>query len=237
MKKLHELKISSIFPKHCAYCDSFIFGDELLCSNCKKSLPRIEGNICKSCGLPKGICQCKNRDNYYEAVIAPFFYEGNVRKGLHIYKFRNSMSNSEAFSLEMAKTIEERYNDISFDFIINVPMTKKRYKERGYDQTALLAEKISSILGIEFKPDILEKIYETEKQHGLHALYRRGNLTGAFEVTNPELVKDKTIILCDDISTSGETLNECSKMLWLNDAKAVYCVALALTKPKKKVKR
>ena len=65
----------------------------------------------------------------------------------------------------------------------------------------------------------------------------KGNLTGVFDVTNPELVRDKTILLCDDISTSGETLNECSKMLWLNDAKAVYCVALALTKPKKKVKR
>ena len=90
------------------------------------------------------------------------------------------MSNSDAFSLEMAKTIKERYKDINFDFMINVPMTKKRYKERGYDQTALLAEKISSLTGIEFRPDVLEKIYETEKQHGLHALYRKRKFNRSF---------------------------------------------------------
>ena len=75
-----------------------------------------------------------------------------------------------------------------------------------------------------------EKIYETEKQHGLNYYLRRGNLTGVFDSDSPGEIKDKTILLCDDISTSGETLNKCAKMLWLYGAKDVYCITLALTK-------
>ena len=77
------------------------------------------------------------------------------------------------------------------------------------------------------------KIYETDKQHGLKHYLRKGNLTGVFDVKNPDDVAGKTILLCDDISTTGETLNECAKMLWLYGAKEIYCISVALTKAKK----
>ncbi len=115
-------------------------------------------------------------------------------------------------------------------------MTAKSKKKRGYNQCYYLAKGISENLGIEHKPDVLSKIYSTKIQHETRYYLRKGNLTGVFDVENPSDVKDKTVLICDDISTSGETLNECAKMLWLYGAKEIYCIALALTPYKKKIK-
>ncbi|MBQ2903961.1 MAG: ComF family protein [Clostridia bacterium] len=226
----------SVLPKRCAYCGSVITSDLLVCAECEKSLPRVTGNVCRKCGRGTDFCSCKGAEMYFESLVAPFYFEGNVRKGMHAFKFRKSPDNAKAYGKEISETILQRYDGIDFDFITEVPMTRKSVKERGYNQCALLCKSISENLGMEYRPGVLVKIYETEKQHGLNYNIRKGNLTGVFDVKNPEEVKDKTVLICDDIATSGETLNECAKMLWLYGAKEVYCVAAALTKKKIKPK-
>ena len=171
---------------------------------------------------------------YFSSLAAPFYFKDNVRKGVHAFKFRKSPYNAEAYSVEIAETVRLRFPDINFDYVTEVPMTSKSINKRGYNQCALLAERVSEKLGIEYKSDLLVKLYETEKQHGLNYYLRKGNLTGVFDVSNPEIIKNKTILICDDISTSGETLNECAKMLWLYGAKETYCVAVAVTRYDKK---
>ncbi len=230
MKKITDWRLTTLFPKHCAYCDRFIFADELMCDYCKKNLPRITGEICRSCGREKKTCTCKKSSNYFTAIAAPFYFEGNVRNGIHRYKFRKAKTGADAFAFEMANTISKEFAEVRFDYITEVPISKESLLKRGYNQCSVLAEIISKRTGIVHKPDVLKKIYETDNQHGMNYYMRRGNLTGVFECDNPDDVKDKTILLCDDISTSGETLNECAKMLWLYDAKAVYCITTALTK-------
>ena len=226
--------ISSLLPKRCAYCGVVIPSNRIMCSKCEKSLPRISGTFCFKCGREKDICTCKGAEKYFTSLVAPFYFEGNVRKGLHSFKFRKSPDNAEAYSFEMAQTLKHRFPNVHFDFITEVPMTKKSIRNRGYNQCALLAKGISELTGIEYRPGFLVKLYDTRVQHGLSYYLRKGNLTGVFEVSSPELVKDKTILICDDVSTSGETLNECAKMLWLYGAKDVYCVSCALTKAKNK---
>lgn len=207
-----------------------------MCTDCKAKVSRIEGEICKYCGREKKLCSCKKSANYYSAVAAPFYFEGVVRKGMHAFKFRKSPRNAEAYADEMAKTIRDRFENVSFDYITEVPMTQKGIKKRGYNQCALLSKEISDKTEIEYREGVLCKLYETGNQHGLSYYLRKGNLTGVFDVVNPDDVRDKVILLCDDISTSGETFNECAKMLWLYGAKEVYCIAAALTKPMKKHK-
>lgn len=221
-------------PKRCAYCGKVIDADSLMCNDCRKAVSRIGGEVCGNCGREKTVCSCKKSSNYYTRIAAPFYFEGVVRNGMHRFKFRNSPRNAEAYSHEMASIIEERFKDVRFDFITEIPMTKKSLKKRGYNQGSLLAKGISQKLNIEYKEKFLVKLYETEKQHGLNYSLRKGNLTGVYDVAQPQEVEGKIILLCDDISTSGETFNEASKMLWLYGAKEVYCVAAALTKQKKK---
>lgn len=236
MKLIFRLPVFSILPRRCAYCGKTVAAGTLMCTECKGKVSRIEAETCKYCGREKKICSCKKSANYYSSIAAPFYFEGVVRKGMHAFKFRKSPKNAEAYADEMAKTIQKRFGNVMFDYITEVPMTKKRMRKRGYNQCALLSKEISDKTGIEYKEGILEKLYETGNQHGLNYYLRKGNLTGVFDAVNPEYVRDKTILLCDDISTSGETLNECSKMLWLYGAKEVYCIAAALTKPTKKCK-
>lgn len=234
MKRILKAFIKSFFPQRCAYCGKVISQGKMMCDECKKTLPRINGEVCRKCGVEKKECSCRKAEKYFESIAAPFYFKGKVRNGIHSFKFRNAPDNAEAYGYEMAETIKSRFPEKVFDFITEVPMTKASMTERGYNQCALLANQIGKNLGIEYKKDVLVKLYETEKQHNLKHFLRKGNLTGVFDVSNPMLVENKTILLCDDISTTGETLNECAKMLWLYGAKEVYCVAVALTNNSKK---
>ncbi len=226
--------IRSLFPKRCAYCGRVIASNRTMCYECENILPRVKGTICVRCGREKEFCSCKGAEKYFISLVAPFYFEDNVRKGLHAFKFRKSPDNAEAYCIEMAQTVKQRFSDVHFDFITEVPMTEKSLKKRGYNQCSLLANGISKLSDIEYKTGVLVKLFDTKIQHKLSFYLRKGNLTGVFDVSEPALVKDKTILLCDDVSTSGETLNECAKMLWLYGAKEVYCVSCALTKSKKK---
>lgn len=229
MKKLLKYFVSALFPKRCAYCGKVIAADELMCSVCAADLPRIEGTVCPKCGRGKELCSCRGAEMYFSRLAAPFYFKGVVRKGIHSFKFRRSPENAEAYAVEMASTVKDAYGGTAFDFIAEVPMTAAGEKERGYNQVRLLAERLGSLLGIEHKRGLMIKLYETQKQHGLSRFLRKGNLTGVFDVSEPSVVEGKTILLCDDISTSGETLNECAKMLWLYGAREIFCITVALT--------
>lgn len=233
MKLIFKLPLFSLLPKRCAFCGKVIEAGSLMCKSCEKSVSRIENEICKNCGREKAFCSCKKAANYYNGIAAPFYFEGVVRSGMHRFKFRKSPHNAEAYSVEMASAIKQRFSGISFDFITEIPMTQKSLKKRGYNQGSLLAKGISEKLGVEHRENFLVKLYETKNQHGLNYANRKGNLTGVYDVASPEEVEGKTILLCDDISTTGETFNEAAKMLWLYGAKEVYCIAVALTKRKK----
>lgn len=234
MKRILKALAKAFYPQRCAYCGTVISHDELMCDDCSEDLPRIVGDVCIKCGREeKKECNCKKAENYYNGIAAPFYFSDNVRTGIHAFKFRNSPANAEAYGVEMAETVKNRFGDIRFDYITEVPTTQKSLKERGYNQCFLLAQEVSCKTGIEHKRDVLTKLYETDKQHGLKLFLRKGNLTGVFDVNNPADVVNKTILLCDDISTTGETLNECAKMLWLYGAKEIYCISVALTKKHK----
>ena len=236
MKSIFEAFKRALSPQRCAYCGRVISAQKLMCAECEKILPRIKKETCRKCGREKEFCFC-NGENYHSGTVAPFYFEGVVRKGMHAYKFRKSPQNYEAYAEETAKAVKGKFGEIKFDFILPVPMTKKSVSKRGYNQVELLADKIGELISVECRKDILVKLYETEAQHGLSYIYRKGNLLGVFDVSDGDAVKDKTVLLCDDISTSGETFNECAKMLWLYGAKEIYCTATALTKPKKKAEK
>lgn len=229
LKNILKPILSALFPQRCAYCLEIVSSNRLMCEECEKTLPRISGTICPKCAREKDFCSCRGAEAYYTAIAAPFYYKANVRKGIHAFKFRNYLQNADAYASEMSKTVSERFPKVEFDFVTEVPMTAKSIKKRGYNQEALLAQRIGKNLSIPYRPNVLKKLYETEKQHNLSFYLRRGNLTGTFDVCEPLSVKDKTVLLVDDISTSGETLNECAKMLWLYEAKEIYCVTVALT--------
>ena len=129
----------------------------------------------------------------------------------------------------------KEYPNILFDYVTYIPMTEKQEKKRGYNQGRLLAKKLAELSSIPLGDKLIVKLYKTDTQHKCNNISERyGNLLGAYDV-NPEYdIVGKIILLVDDVKTSGATLNECSKMLYLNGAESVYCITATLGNKKVK---
>ena len=229
--KLHEIKdfvLSLILTQQCRYCGALIGLKETLCEDCKKTLPVIKGERCKSCGAEKGRCDCNKRAMRYDGVTAPFYYENGIRKSLQLLKFGGRDYIAYSLAQDMAKSVNEDFADITFDFITYIPFTRYQKRHRPYNQSELLADSLSDILKIPCK-DVLVKLFETGVQHRMGSAERSGNVLGVYDVKSTDLIKGKNILLVDDIKTTGATLNECARILKIRGAEKVYCVTAALT--------
>jgi competence protein ComFC len=227
----------AVFPKRCALCGKVISPDMDSCHECNDNIPRVQAPVCGMCGRGKEECMCNNFRYYYSGIAAPFYYDGTVSRSIRSFKFRGKTQNAVFFSKEMADTVLDRFNGKKFDVIACVPLTKNSLRERGFNQSFLLAKEIGEYLHVYTDKRLLEKLYHTPAQHTMNSSMRRGNLAGVFSVVKPELVKNKTILLCDDVATTCSTVNECAKMLLLSGAKDVYCITAAVTRKAKNTEK
>mgnify|MGYP002572816121 CR=1 FL=1 len=232
MKKTFEKLLKVIFPERCACCNRVI-GSGGICTDCKRALNKIEGSVCPLCGRRPKECNCRQKRHAFVRCIAPFCYQGPVSRGLKGLKFYGHRAAAGYFAREMANCVRERYQGVEFDLVVCVPLSAQRMKERGYNQSELLAAGMAKELALPFAADALQKLYDNPIQHSLTALQRRGNVLGVYEAKAAE-VQGKRILLVDDIATTGATLHECAKMLCLSGAKEVYAVTAALVNPPRK---
>lgn len=233
IKLLWDRMLCVFFPRRCKYCGEVIEPKEKVCEHCKTSLPAINPPICPFCGHSKSDCSCKNKKNYYSSVVAPFYYEGAIVKAVDRMKFHSHSYLCKMFAEDMENTRVSQYAEVDFDFITFVPFSKRDEKQRDFNHSRLLAEELSVLSGIECV-DALTKIYDVPTQHTLGSDARKGNVFGVYEVKTKDVVKDKTILLVDDIKTTGATLDECAKMLKLGGAQEVRALTFAVTKHRKK---
>ena len=219
--------IASVFPDRCCFCGKTIRHKTKLCKDCRKTAEVIKSDACTLCGMPKKRCRCRKRTHFYAGITAPFIYKGVVRHGISLWKF-GSLYRSVYFFAEMiAASVNKAFPQENFDIITFIPQTEKESAKRGYNQGEILATEVGKRLNIPVMP-LLVKIYDTERQHSLPYLSRSGNIFGAFDICNRDLVSNKKILLIDDIKTSGATLNECAKMLRLYEAQSVHCAVIAV---------
>ena len=215
--KIKSFLLDIVYTKRCKYCRRVIGREKDLCSDCESNLPFITGKLCNKCGLSKENCNCTSDIRYYKAVYAPFSYEGAIKKFFSEFKFQGGEYLSEIMAQDMAEVYNKHI------------MSEKAFKRRGYNQSELLAKHLCSIIGLECE-DALVKTRRTASQHELNRYMRSGNLVGAIELRKTADVKDKRVLLIDDIKTTGSTLNECTKMLLLGGAADVFCLVGAIKK-------
>ena len=238
INKLKDFLLESLFPSkiECIVC-----GDELghesphdMCDDCLKGLPVITKE-CTKCGVSitgtgKFCMTCKEHKFSFKRGISCFDYDGEIKRLMHTLKY----GGGKYLAKPLASFMINKFNEAKFDvdFIVPVPVGPKRGKERGYNQAALLAREVSAGTGIEYA-DILERIKDTPTQAKLTQVERRHNLDGAFVVTDKDKVKGKSILIIDDIMTTGSTCDEIAKILLKAKAKAVFVLTLAHTILKK----
>ncbi|MBF0538392.1 MAG: ComF family protein [Nitrospirae bacterium] len=190
------------------------------CSICCK--PIVNASIANdSTGEVSGLCQdCEEQRPFYTSAFAFGVYEGVLREAIIRYKF--------APIKRLCRPLAELLCSLPIpkvDMITAIPVTRKRLIERGFNQTILLARRLSGEFGIALADDVVLKVRDTGHQVHLSREERLVALQGAFEVAGD--VRGKRILLVDDVLTTGATTNECTKALLSAGAKEVYVAVLA----------
>lgn len=191
-----------------------------ICSHCLGKLPILRDNCFEGSGNIK-------------AVFSLFMYDGAVKEAVKQYKFSGQRLYGELFGSIMAEKLSSVETLKDCDCIIPVPLHPKRLEERGYNQSEILAKTISEKLEIPMITDALFRIKETQRQSALKGLARIENVKNAFFAYG-EAVKDKRIILVDDICTMGETLKACEAALKTGGAEDVFATTLCISPHKDK---
>ncbi len=211
--------LNFIFPCTCCICGKKIIENETYtCENCS--------NIIK-CIMKEGIC-VDFKNAYFDKLVSAVHYDGIIRKKILEFKFKNKAYLGDFFSKCMVNCLK-KYNIIS-DIIIPVPLHYKRYFERGYNQSAILAKKISKQLNIKYDRTILKKVRNTKAQSTLKYDEREINILNSYKIFNNSKIKDKSIMLIDDVFTTGATANECSKVLKENGASKIIVVTISFVR-------
>ena len=212
----------ALFPRKCAACGEVIDYRHFYCEACEQKLPYIPEERCEYCGVEKKECACAKHKNHYESIIAPFYYEGGARHAA--LKLKRYSIYAQVLAAECVKVVRRYYASDCFDLVTAVPMRERRLRETGFNHSRALAQRIAEQIAVPYA-DTLCVLYEGQAQHRLNFSLRTGNVRGIYDIIDGTDLKDKRILLVDDIKTSGATLNECALMLKLHGACSVKAVS------------
>jgi ComF family protein len=155
-------------------------------------------------------------------------FDSPVRQALHKLKYRRDMGLGDALAVPIARFVDSFA--WPFSVVIPVPLGQKRMAERGYNQVALISHPLSLALGRDYRPAALKRARETRSQVGLNAHERRKNVEHAF-IADPRHIRGKTILVVDDVATTGSTLSSCAAALLQAGATDVYALTVARALP------
>ncbi len=220
--------LNTLYPSRCPSCgsESDVFNHSPICASCWSKIKRYTGPSCSICAMPFSseysmICgQCMKKAPPFSKVINFGLYEGVLAEAINLLKFHDLKRLSKPLSRLLLG------HDLPVtDGIVPVPLNIKRLRERGFNQSLLIAKVISKNIGVPLLMDILLKKKETPPQIGLSAKERLLNLKNSFEVKGD--IKGLRLFLVDDVMTTGATVTECSKELMKARAKEVIVLTIA----------
>ena len=212
MKLIHYL-MHFLFPPKCILCRRVLQREETdLCRECRATAPEH----------PQG----KLKLQFIDSTAAVWYYRGDVRRSLIRYKFHRARFLAEPFGRMMAMKVLSDHME-GLDLVTWVPISPLRKLFRGYDQDELLARVVARELELPCVP-LLKKVRHNRAQSGIVGFAkRRANVLGAYRTMNPEQIPGATILLVDDILTTGATAGECARVLLTAGAEEIHCAVVA----------
>jgi competence protein ComFC len=239
MKKIINWLTKTFFPPDykCIICDREIFNNPKysICGECK--LEFNDQNFCQKCGTAidsmSVFCQdCKNYKPHYLFARSVLIYEGNAQKLIQGFKYGNKKYLCEPLGRMMSDYFAGLDWDV--DLVAPAPMSQERLKERGYNQSKLLAQIICQNHNLKMQDGLLHKIKHTPYQARLSRQERLVQVKNNFWVNNNADIKGKSVLIVDDVMTTGATMDELARILLKQKARQVYVLVLA--QPRKKIK-
>lgn len=202
---------------------------DFLCFDCRGKLPRLLPPICPKCGRPQAsgiVCpSCRQRQTEIDGIRSLFRFDEVIRKVIHQLKYQNLKAISPCLAELFAGYLKS--NPLPGEAIIPVPLHPRRLRERGYNQSRLLTRELGKLINLPVIEDCLIRVKQAQPQVRTTTLEeRRANVANAF-VCRDRQVRDKQIILIDDVCTSGATLESCAIALKADGAISVWGLTLA----------
>jgi ComF family protein len=219
LTKLKGRVVDFLFPQWCVGCGK---EGKFICDSCRRSLPRVMPPLCPKCGKPQSsgtLCPtCVSWQAEIDGIRSPFRFDGVMRQAIHQLKYRNLRALAEP----LAKLLNDYLATypIPGEVLVPVPLHRKRLRERGYNQSSLLAKELGKLADLPVVDDCLIRQRHAPPQA------RSANVAGAF-VCRDHRLQDKQVLLIDDVSTSGATLDACAAALKAIGATSVWGLVLA----------
>lgn len=220
--------VDYVYPPVCAACG---VANYRLCPACLDQIHLINYKFCAFCGKrihgSQSVCkECAQTPVHFDAATAWGEYSGVLRDAIHALKYKTDLGLGDLFADYLIKVILDIKWE--FDYVVPVPLSKQRMKERAYNQSVLLSRPIAQFFGLPHSMSALNRIKETGSQIQRGKIDRNLALENAFW-GNPAKLKGRKVLLVDDIITTGATINHCSAALRKAGAEKVYAISIAKT--------
>ena len=212
-----------VLPLSCAVCHR---EGALLCEECEPSLPKLEQPYCSVCARPgqHGVCSdCATETRGFDCISAPYLFEGAVREMVHDFKYRGVRAAAPTLG---GLLVWHLRSSMPADVIVPVPLHRSSERERGYNQSDLMARVVAANSDLPFGRRALRRLRKTAPQISMDGYeQRRRNIEGAFECVQD--LEGQRVLLIDDVVTTGSTLSACAEALKAAGARSVWGLALA----------
>ncbi|MFQ5671748.1 MAG: ComF family protein [Nitrospinales bacterium] len=239
LRDILDKLLDVLFPQKCVYCEGEREdGGPFLCGLCREDLVWITRPFCDHCGRPAEIgydfphqefkcAVCRKDAPYFDRARSLGLYETVLKQLILLFKYgRQPGIVEEIEPLLQAYFAEEKGNCRDF-LVVPAPLHVAKMKERGFDQSYLIAREVAKAADLPLDAGRLVRIKKTEPQAGMSKGDRLQNVRGAFRVTRPEELKGRNILLVDDVFTTGATVNEAARVLKKSGARRVFVFTLA----------
>lgn len=231
--KLWEMALNLVFPPRCPVCDRPVrLPEHLICRDCRETLRYIRPPYCLKCGkhiknAGEEYCfDCAQKRHFYDRGKALYEYSG-IQASVYRFKYQGRQEYAVFYGEEIAARLGGWIRGLGAQALVPAPLHRQKLRSRGYNQAELLARQIGRHTGIPVRTDLVERIRKTIPQKELGDKQRQNNLKKAFKFTGND-VKLSTIIIIDDIYTTGSTIDEIAKVLKQSGIRRVYYIALSI---------
>lgn len=229
--KIIQLLFDLFFPKRCAVCDSVIGENEDACPECVRKTRLLSSDVCMICGKKvdegKTFCyDCNRKQHFFKRNFSVFEYS-DIRESLYRFKYSGRAEYARFYAKKAYELHGRHLKAIRADAIVPVPLHPARQRKRGYNQAEEFAKELSLLTGIPVRSDLIQRKKKTKALKTLNVSQRQNNLKKAFLFTQND-VKLNTIILVDDIYTTGTTLDAVAKECIAGGISRIYSVTVAV---------
>jgi ComF family protein len=228
-----------LFPRHCEICLKIMNhkNQTYLCEICFNKIRFISSTACCGCArvfpgaipsIEDWMCpSCLRTKRSYDACHAVSYYEGPIKELLQTFKFARAEYLAGTLREIFMKGMVRKLDWENFDFVVPIPLHPRKLKERGFNQSYILAQTVREVTGLRILRDGIIRIKYSEGQTLQDKKARLENIRGSFEIRKFEKLQGKKIVLVDDVLTTGATIQECSRVLKEAGAESVEVLVLA----------